>query len=337
MILPSSIRSALERLADGEARTALAGRSRALTATYQARQNSAQTVLTRQDALAYALARMPATYAAAQSAMHHLALALPTFEPASMIDVGCGPGSASFAALEVFPDLARIALLDRNGPLLDLAATLLAAIDTPCRMEIARHDVQAKAAAALPETDLIVASYVLAELDSSTRQVLVAHLWSATGTILLLVEPGTPDGFQRLKEARNALIQAGGHVAAPCTHDAICPMQGAEWCRFMVRVQRSRDHKLLKSASRPFEDEPFAYLAVSREKTSHRKTHRLITRPRQSKAALTIDICGEEGRETHIIPSRDKRRFKHFKGLEWGDAVEILIQESLAEDEVTAR
>ena len=44
--------------------------------------------------------------------------------------------------------------------------------------------------------------------------------------MLVLVEPGTPQGFARIREARAALIAEGAHIVAPCTHENVCPMEG---------------------------------------------------------------------------------------------------------------
>ena len=41
-------------------------------------------------------------------------------------------------------------------------------------------------------------------------------------------------------------------------------MMGDDWCHFSVRLPRSREHMHAKRAKVPFEDERFAYLAVSR-------------------------------------------------------------------------
>ena len=123
-LLPGALRSALDRLTEGRGRADLAQRSRQITATYQARRNSSQSLHAADDALAYALARMPATYAATLEALERLVEAMPNFAPRSLLDIGCGPGTASFAAVQAFPGLDQITLLDRNGPFLDLARTL---------------------------------------------------------------------------------------------------------------------------------------------------------------------------------------------------------------------
>ena len=53
-----------------------------------------------------------------------------------------------------------------------------------------------------------------------------ADLWQRRGQALVLIEPGTPQGFARIRAARAALIEAGAHIAAPCTHDNACPDGG---------------------------------------------------------------------------------------------------------------
>jgi ribosomal protein RSM22 (predicted rRNA methylase) len=331
-LLPGALRSALERLAEGHGRTDLAERSRQITATYQARRNSSQSLQSGDDALAYALARMPATYAAALEALEQLAEVMPGFLPRSLLDVGCGPGTASFAAMQVFSGLDQITMLDRNGPFLVLARTLARAAFTGQELNFVDQDIARGAPP--PQADLVIAGYVLAELDGAVRARLVDVLWAAAQHVLVLVEPGTPDGHARLKAARTALIAHGAHVAAPCTHEAACPMVGDAWCRFFARVQRSRDHRLLKGGNRPFEDEPYAYLVVTRQMPQLRTSHRIVARPVEMKAGVTLGVCGEDGLRQATAPSRNKELFKRYKRLDWGDAVEIPIQETLVEGEV---
>lgn len=55
--------------------------------------------------------------------------------------------------------------------------------------------------------DLVVASYVLAELRSpAERQRIVQALWQRTRGLLLLVEPGTPIGSANVREARTQVL-----------------------------------------------------------------------------------------------------------------------------------
>ncbi len=51
--------------------------------------------------------------------------------------------------------------------------------------------------------DLVTAAYVLSELASDgERQQIIQELWGSTKGILVLVEPGTPSGYQYIINAR---------------------------------------------------------------------------------------------------------------------------------------
>ena len=319
--LPPALRAALAALSEGRGRADLARRSRTISESYRARRGSDGAVRTADDALAYALARMPATYAAVEAALSRLLESQPGLAPRTLLDAGCGPGAAAFAAAEAFPSLAGFTLLDRNGPLLALARQL-AEKAWPERAA-SFLDGELTKATPLPSADLVTASYVLAEVPEAARAGFVDRLWRSAGMALVLVEPGTPDGFARLQAARTTLIAAGAQVAAPCTHEAACPMAGEDWCRFFARVQRTRDHRLLKQGDRPFEDEPYAYLAVTRERAAARPLARIIGRPIHGKAGVTLDLCSADGRWRSTAPSRDRELFRQAKDLLWGDGAPI--------------
>jgi ribosomal protein RSM22 (predicted rRNA methylase) len=323
-LLPSAIRSVLENLGQGVSRNDLAKRSAAITAGYQKRLNSSEKLLSASDALSYALARMPATYAATRRALLHLKAATPELMPTSLLDVGCGPGTASFACHDVFPQMKEFQLLDRNGPFLDLARQLSTVALPIGAVDIMAQDITR--VSSMPQGDLVIASYVLAELSSPVQAKLLHQLWLATKQALVLVEPGTPDGFQRLKEARLALITQGAFVAAPCTHEAGCAMADKNWCRFFERIQRSRDHRFLKSAERPFEDEPFSYLAVVRERPTSRAAARVIGKCVTNKFEIQLPICSSSGLSKLHIARRDKEKYQQNNDLQWGDTVLNLNQ-----------
>jgi ribosomal protein RSM22 (predicted rRNA methylase) len=67
---------------------------------------------------------MPATFAATRQALERLAEACPDLAPRTVLDVGAGPGTATFAAASVFGRPERATLLDRNRPFLELATRL---------------------------------------------------------------------------------------------------------------------------------------------------------------------------------------------------------------------
>ena len=302
---------ALAVLLDGLPRKALAMATQKQSAGYRQGATSAA-IVTPADAIAYAVARMPATHAACAAVFASLAQAMPGFAPASLLDVGAGTGAASWAAIGQWPDMTAITMLDHN-PTLRALARKLADEGPLAGAEILSGELGVEK----PKADLVVASYVLAELPKEKAAAIAADLWQSADEALVLIEPGTPDGFARIRTARAALIAAGAHVAAPCTHDKACPLTGDDWCHFSKRLPRSRDHMLLKEASVPFEDERFAYVVMTREKVA--AGARILAPPLESKPGLTFKLCDETGLRAQFVASRDKDEYRRVRKRGWGD------------------
>ena len=95
--LPAGLRAALEARLQGVSRNEAAARAAAISRTYRDGGGSAA-ISSETDALAYALARMPGTYAADIASLNALAEIRPDFAPATLLDIGAGPGTATWAA-----------------------------------------------------------------------------------------------------------------------------------------------------------------------------------------------------------------------------------------------
>ena len=317
--LPQALRAALDRELEGVSRKALAERAARTSAAYRAGEASAGVIRSREDALAYAMVRLPATYAACAAVLAEARRMAPGFAPASLLDAGSGPGAASWAAAEAWPSLATATWIDASVPFLDLAARLAA--EAPAALSGARV-IRADLAAggAWPAAELAVASYALAELAPDALPRVVEGRWGACTGVLALVEPGTPAGYRRILAAREVLTGAGARLLAPCPHPGPCPLAPPDWCHFTVRLPRSRDHRLVKGAEVPFEDEKFAYLVAARPQVAAAPpAPRILAPPRAGKAGLAFELCAPAGLEVRSIARRDKPAFARARRLGWGD------------------
>jgi ribosomal protein RSM22 (predicted rRNA methylase) len=316
--LPDHLRDALTRLTEGLSRRELAERARAISDTYRSGGTS-KPIADERDALAYALARMPATFAAVSACLAALREARPDFTPTSMIDAGAGSGTAAWAAAGTFPSLSGIVLLDANPALMQLARTLTAD-HAPLADAGFRVGALDQLLANAPGADLVVASYVIGELSDRERNELTAMLWEHTRDTLLVVEPGTPAGYARIIALRAQLIAQGAHVLAPCPHDSACPLIAPDWCHFAQRLPRTRDHMIMKDADVPFEDEKFSYVALSRT-PSEARSARVLAPPLLTKAEITAKLCAVEGLTRKSIARRDKSAYANARRWRWGETV----------------
>ena len=117
------------------------------------------------------------------------------------------------------------------------------------------------------------------------------------------------------------MIALGAHVAAPCPHDGKCPLQAPDWCHFTQRLQRSRAHKQVKGAELPFEDEKFAYVALTRAAVAERPS-RVLAQPLVTKVEVTAKLCTPAGLAFTKVPRRAKADYAGARRWRWGDAVD---------------
>ena len=316
--LPAELKAALEARLQGLSRNDAAERAALISQTYRDGGGSSA-IRSEVDALAYALARMPATYAAVTASLNALREIRPDFAPASLLDVGAGPGTATWAGAEAFPSLASFALLDANSALRALALDL-GRDSTRLRKMTYQHGEAGAALAGSEAADLVIASYMIGEIDDAQRTALCDVMWEKTRDTLLIVEPGTPAGYDRIIALRKQLIAAGAHVAAPCPHDGECPLAAPDWCHFTQRLPRSRAHKQLKSAELPYEDEKFSYVALTRA-PAVRHPARVIAQPVVTKVAVSARLCTDQGILNAVAPRRQKAAYQRFKKIAWGDAI----------------
>lgn len=317
--LPAWVSAALQRKLENVSRNELRQRAQAISDAYRAGGGS-DIIRSDFDALAYAVVRMPATYAAGRTALAQTIEIIPDFAPRSLLDVGAGPGTASFAACEAWPSVQRATLIDRNAHLLALARQLHGQPQVDIVL------IQADATAAFSanlNADVVMASYALTELGREAWQGVLAKLWGATGRLLVIVEPGTTIGFKRVLEYRNFLLAAGAQIVAPCSHDRTCPLAHAtRWCHFNARLARSRDHRLAKGADVPYEDEKFIYLVAGKGFGEIERGVRILATPKVGKAGVALTLCAPGIAEDRVIARNNKEAYRTAKRCDWGDAIE---------------
>lgn len=260
-----------------------------------------QFIKTDDERKAYSAFRRPATAAV----LKRLFAMLPNHYK-SLLDLGAGPATSFLAGEGVFEtftcmekDEGFVRELQKNPQIEVLAGdfTILP----------------------FPQRDVALFSYSLGEIGNPEEVVLKAY--SACKAIMI-VEPGTPRGFGVIKQARELLIQEGASILAPCPHALTCPMQGENWCHFAERLERSREHRLLKEATLSYEDEKYSYIIASKEPPSQAVSARILRHPLKRKGHLSFTLCTEEGEcRERIVSKKEGDVYKRARKKAWGDMI----------------
>lgn len=333
LALHALLRTAIDRECAGTSARTLRRGSLSLSDLYRSRDAGAARarLLDDDERRAYAAARMPATATVAATVLADAYAGTGSVPVASLLDLGTGPGTSLWAALEVWPALERAELVDRDAAMLALGQRLWSHHPAAGRIEVRWHqtDLAADGPPAGPPAadpavgesfeshDLVVLSYVLAELEPRGADALVARAAALAHRLLVIVEPGTPRGFERVRAAIAVGLAQGLSLAAPCPHERACPLQGDDWCHFAARVARSRVHRLAKDAELGWEDEKYSYATLTRVPPGPRLA-RIIAPPQKDKASVHLRLCTAEGIGDRRVPRADPL-YRAARHARWGD------------------
>jgi ribosomal protein RSM22 (predicted rRNA methylase) len=326
MQLPEALRTAIEQQVTGVAGGELARASAELTDRYRAlagdgARADARHIETPAHRLAYVVVRAPATYAAVRAVLDDVASRLPKGSVRSVLDVGAGPGVAAWAAVEAFPEVERITLVERDAELDGLGRRLAASAPHPALASARWLVADADRGPALEPHDLVVASYVVGEFGEKAIHRITGKFWEAAAAALVVVEPGTPAGFATVLAVRSELIGIGAGIVAPCPHDGACPMGEGDWCHFAARVERTALHRRLKGGDLGHEDEKYSYVAASRL-GGERAEARIVRRPRLREKHVELELCAREGLARRVVTKKDRAAYRRARKSGWGDAWE---------------
>ncbi|TPN79615.1 methyltransferase type 11 [Mesorhizobium sp. CU2] len=320
MELPAALRQGVDSLLEKVPLATLKQAAKTLSERYRAELRDGRLHMGEDIAVkAYLATRLPATYAAVRASLDALADARPDFQPKSLLDVGAGPGTMLWATTDAWPELEQAVLVEASAAVRKVGQSL-AASKIAARTDWIAGDATIDLDGLKP-ADLVSIAYVLDEVAPASLPKLVGRLWQLTADTMLIVEPGTPAGWQRVLAARQQLIGAGAHVLAPCPHDVPCPLAPPDWCHFARRVARSRLHRLVKDADVPWEDEKFVYLAASRHAAPAHPA-RVIAPPKGGSGRVVLKLCRPDGSAgEHLFSKRDGDVFKAARRADWGDTI----------------
>ena len=316
MDIPQKLKDVIEEISRGSKYSNIIEESQKISKMYRENEGKGKKLVTKQsEAMAYSISRMPSTYCAVYSALSQ-AIKNHDGEIKTVLDIGAGTGAATWAVSNLI-DVNKITCLEREKAMREIGNKLM---DGEFKnVEWKEFDLNEDE---IEETaDLIVTSYVINELNQQDREKAIRKMWNATNQILLIIEPGTPEGFKHILQARNILLEQNANIIAPCSHNEKCPINPEEdWCSFYVRVARSGLQRQAKKGELGYEDEKFSYIAFSKVSSVNGQS-RILRHPQINSGYVKLKICTENGVEEKTYSKKDGEIYKKARKLNAGDTI----------------
>ena len=317
MHLTEKLKAAIDRELSTPAGRKLQHASEELSARYRTQPSDKIFMSSDAHRLAYLAARLPATYAAVHAVLSEWAQRQPDVQIRSLLDIGSGPATALWAAIDVFPTIEKATAIEQDGDLIKLAQRLLKEFNS-LKIEWRHEPMQQWEN--IPRHDAAIFSYSIGELSEKEQLLTLSKAWETVDKALVIIEPGTPKGFERIRIIRSWLLDAGAFLVAPCPNALACPMAKGNWCHFAARLERSAEHRQIKGGTLNYEDEKYSYLIVSKTPVALPQ-ERILRHPQKRSGHVNFTVCTEGEVVQQTFSKRDGEAYKKTRKLEWGDVI----------------
>ena len=316
MDIPEELKNAIEELLLKNKNNEIIQNAQIISNKYRKNDGKGKRLLTEQnEAISYAVSRMPATYVAVYSAFKQI-LANYNEKITSLLDVGAGTGAGTWAVNEI-KNMSQITCLEREKSMSNIGKQLMknTVLDNAQwkSYDVLQDEIAEKA-------DIVLTSYMINELPEQERENAVLKLWKATNKLMVVIEPGTPEGFKNILNIRKLIKEQGGYIVAPCCCNGECPIKENDWCAFYARVARSSIHRQAKGGNLGYEDEKFSYIAFSKipvEITGRR----ILRHPQINSGFVKVKLCTADGIQEKTYSKKDGEIYKKIKKLDAGEKI----------------
>lgn len=253
-----------------------------------------------------------------------------------ILDIGCGPGTASLAAIDFFEGKKiEIVGVDQNRHILRDAREIVEACsrgvkETPTFAGMTRWDWNAQRSSC-SLFDVIFLSNITGELKGIDERVrMINGLFSrslSSGGIIIIIEPALQKTTRDLMHLRDVLLEkiAELRVVSPCTHNDPCPMLRSnkrDWCHMYLDWERP---KIIEDVDRLIGNRKdylkFSYLIITnRGSRAASRESRVVSSPLISRGKTELLLCGDGLIKRLTELNRDrKNNTKHLDELKRGD------------------
>jgi ribosomal protein RSM22 (predicted rRNA methylase) len=266
--------------------------------------------------IAYLLSRMPATFAVANKVIAELHQYIPSKEIQTLLDLGTGSGAVLWAALNSGYHFTQVTALDQDANMLELAKKLTQYHPQSFWQSVQWVQKNINQNFEIPSHDLVTLSYAL--IEQNQMEFILEKMWDLAKKVLIIIEPGTTKGFENILFARDFYIKKGGYIAAPCSHQDVCPMKKNNWCHFDERIERTSWQRSLKGASLGFEDEAYSYLIITKFPVKN-EGYRILAPPAKRSGHIIFDLCAPCDIKKETVTRKQKDQYKIAKKKRWGE------------------
>ena len=316
MDIPYELKKSVDELIEKNKTNRIIENAQTISNKYRDNDGKGKRLLTEQDeAISYAISRMPATYAAVYSAVQHT-IENYNEDLETLFDIGAGTGAATWAINELIP-IKQAKCLERENNMINIGKQLMNNTELDGvewkQYDILQDEIEEKA-------DIVITSYMINELHENEKENTIQKLWNVTNKLLIIIEPGTPAGFRNILKVRENLLKNGGYIVAPCSHQGKCKIGEDDWCAFYTRVARSAIHRQAKNGELGYEDEKFSYIAFSKEPVEKKGT-RVLRHPQIYKGYVNVKLCTEDGIQDKVYSKKDGELYKKIRKLDAGDKI----------------